>query len=57
MRVLNHLIEVSLLPREAAGADQLDQPIVVDEYVTGMHISDLGMVFLELGASTDHVVE
>lgn len=48
MRILNNLIKVSLLPREAASADQFDKSIVVDEYVAGMHISNLGMVLLEL---------
>ena len=57
MRILNNLIEVGLLPREAASADQFNKSIVIDEYVAGMHISNLGMVLLELRASTDHIVQ
>lgn len=57
MRILNNLIEVGLLSWEATSADKFDQSIVIDEYVAGMHISDLSMVFFELRASSNHVVE
>jgi hypothetical protein len=57
MGVLYHFIEVGFLAREAAGADEFDESVVVDEDVGGVDVADLEAVLLELGAAADETVE
>jgi hypothetical protein len=55
--VFDQFVEVSLLAGKAAGADELDESIVVDEDVEGVHISNFKVVFLKLRPCAHHAVE
>lgn len=57
MGILHDFIEVGVLAGEAAGADEFDESVVVDEDVGGVDVADLGVVLLELGAGADERVE
>ena len=57
MRIIHELIVIVDLTWEAAGADELDQSVIIDKNAIWMNISDFGMVFLEFRTSSNHIVE